>query len=195
MTQYKVKIKKEDDKALEYWVVDKIQSDTDNIDVVHFSVPVELELKIEYKMNIISVVELNGIWSESDPLFMKIMKYDEEERAEDASEDVEDGVTNNNIKTVKIDIYSWKAGIMSRKEAIKKFGPPALLKHKSHHDIGQGTKKRSYECQRSHENQTNTSRKTRNSGDFSDRESILKKRSNLSLTTLYQSREMSEHDL
>ena len=71
------------------------------------------------------------------------MKYDEENKNKNNSED--DGV-NNNIKKVKIDIYSWKAGFMSKKEAIKKFGPPALLRHKSHHDIGQGTKKRFYEC-------------------------------------------------
>ena len=70
--KYKFKIKKEDGKAMDYVVEDK-DKDYDVVEdnEVMFKVP-DMEVGIEYKVNIFSIVEHDGELLESEPLHEKV---------------------------------------------------------------------------------------------------------------------------
>ena len=75
VSKYKFKIKKDDDKATDFWVEDTEQKyDVYHQNEVKFKVPFEFQDSVEYKINIYSVIEHEGDWIESEPLCGKDTK-------------------------------------------------------------------------------------------------------------------------
>ena len=75
VSKYKFKIKKDDDKATDFWVEDTEQKyDVYHQNEVKFKVPFEFQDSVEYKINIYSVIEHEGDWIESEPLHGKATK-------------------------------------------------------------------------------------------------------------------------
>ena len=78
VTTYKLKIRRGDEKATDYIISDPGQESS-----IHFHIPLELELGGEYKVNIYSQVFTEGGEVESEPLFMKVAKFEEVEDVEE----------------------------------------------------------------------------------------------------------------
>ena len=75
VTNYKFKIKKDDDKATDYVVEDTEQKyDVYHQNEVRFQVPFEFQDGVEYKINVYSIVEHYGKWIESEGLHGKVTK-------------------------------------------------------------------------------------------------------------------------
>merc|ERR1712228_812353 len=72
---YKLKVKKDNEKSTDYWVNDSGRDSS--ISAIRFKLPMELEVDGEYKINIYSEVENGGNWVESEPLFPKVTKYED----------------------------------------------------------------------------------------------------------------------
>merc|ERR1711915_515792 len=87
---YKLKVKKDNEKSTDYWVNDPGRDST--ISAIRFKLPMELEVDGEYKINIYSEVENGGIWVESEPLFTKVTKYEDMAIEEDTDIDIEKDV-------------------------------------------------------------------------------------------------------
>merc|ERR1711892_161177 len=88
VSKYKFKIKKEDDKATDYWVEDTEQKyDVYHQNEVKFKLPFEFQDDVEYKINIYSVIEHEGDWIESEPLHGKVTKAVDRSQEFDSNEE------------------------------------------------------------------------------------------------------------
>jgi len=96
---YKLKVKKDNEKSTDYWVNDPGRDSTSS--AIRFKLPMELEVDGEYKINIYSEVENGGNWVESEPLFTKVTKYEDMAIEEDTDIDIEKDVFDA-PKTTKI---------------------------------------------------------------------------------------------
>ena len=78
VTHYKLKIKKENEKAVDYFIEDNDDRSQEEKQVeISYKLPLELENGVEYKVNIFSEAETRDGWIESEPLFSKITKQED----------------------------------------------------------------------------------------------------------------------
>ena len=83
VTKYKFKIKKDDDKATDFWVEDtESHFDVYHQNEVKFKVEFDSKNDIEYKINVYSVIEYDGDWIESESLHEKVTKAIEEKETD-----------------------------------------------------------------------------------------------------------------
>ena len=85
-SRYKLKIRRGDEKATDFIIEDK-KSEPGNI--VQYRIPLDLELGSEYKVNIYSQVVRGQTEIESEPLFMKVTKSEEEGEEEENDDSIE----------------------------------------------------------------------------------------------------------
>merc|ERR1712130_843548 len=84
VTRYKLKIRRGDEKATDFIVEDNRRESGNSI---QYRIPLDLELGSEYKVNIYSqVLNEAGAEIESEPLFMKVTKSEEEEEEDNSLE-------------------------------------------------------------------------------------------------------------
>merc|ERR1719234_2996165 len=109
VTRYKLKIRRGDEKATDF-IVEDLKRESSNI---QYRIPLDLELGSEYKVNIYSQVvnEVAGAEVESEPLFMKVTKSEDEDydSLENDPTDVFDGKDNSRKeRRTTINLYRTK---------------------------------------------------------------------------------------
>ena len=111
VSKYKFKIKKDDEKATDFWVEDTEQKyDVYHQNEVKFKVPFEFQDSVEYKINIYSVIEHEGYWIESEPLHGKATK---------AVDNSEEGNTDDERKPIITLARNPKNIKLGRKPSVK----------------------------------------------------------------------------
>ena len=101
--RYKLKIRRGDEKATDYIVADEGEAQ------VTFQIPLELELGSEYKVNIYSQVLTDAGEVESEPLFMKVTKSEDENDVVEEAADLD----------APRDVFDAKEDKPKRRTAIK----------------------------------------------------------------------------
>ena len=107
VTRYKLKIRRGDEKATDF-IVEDAKRESANI---QYRIPLDLELGSEYKVNIYSqVVNEAGAEVESEPLFMKVTKSEDEDddSLENDPIDVFDAKDSRKERRATINLYRTK---------------------------------------------------------------------------------------
>eukprot|EP00092_Neocalanus_flemingeri_P016447 GFUD01017797.1.p1 GENE.GFUD01017797.1~~GFUD01017797.1.p1 ORF type:complete len:977 (-),score=204.76 GFUD01017797.1:255-3140(-) len=113
VNKYKFKIKKDDDKATDFWIHDDIEQKYDvyHQNEVKFKLHFEFLEGVEYKINIYSLIEHEGNWIESEPLHGKVTKEDNDSLEVNSNEERKTVITlSRNTTNIK----------MGRKPSIKR---------------------------------------------------------------------------
>ena len=117
---YKLKIKKDNEKSVDFWIIDtkEITEKEKQHDVEH-TLTFDLEKEVEYKVNIYSCVE-NGSgdgWVESEPLFCKLTKEDDAGISADLDIDIERDVFDF-PKTTRITLHKRNSNVTGPRPVI-----------------------------------------------------------------------------
>ena len=112
---YKLKIKKDIEKATDYWISDEDRNPSSPN--IRFQIPVDLEYDGEYKINIYSEVQNGDNWVESEPLFTKVTKYEDTGIDADTDIDIERDVFDA-PKTTKIALRRNQTKVSGEKPSI-----------------------------------------------------------------------------